>query len=188
MTPRAVVLAAGASERMGRPKQLIALHGKPLLQHAIEAARRWEPLVVTSLEVAGLSWLRNDSLQVVINDEPQLGMVHSLMLAHEAIEPDRPILVLLGDKPFVTPEIIARVCENAGDADVCYPARGDRPGHPVYFSAYARRRIPVLPRRGILCGLRDDPALWRVTFECDDEGAYFDIDTIEDLERAQTVA
>src|SRR5919106_3825168 len=34
----AVVLAAGTSSRLGRPKQLLELRGRPLLQHAVDAA------------------------------------------------------------------------------------------------------------------------------------------------------
>ena len=34
----AVVLAAGGSSRMGRPKQLIAVHGRSLIRHAVESA------------------------------------------------------------------------------------------------------------------------------------------------------
>jgi len=183
--PRAVILAAGESRRMGQVKLLLDLHGKPMLRHAIDAARAWDPVVVTTPEIAALPWLRETGAQIAINDRPDLGMAHSLQLAHQATVAHRPIFVLLGDKPFVTAQLIARVLQNANGIDVCYPVRGDEPGHPVYFSARARVRIPALPHGGILCGLRDDPSMRRLTFECDDDGAFVDIDTSEELERAQ---
>ena len=43
---RALVLAAGAGRRFGGPKQLALLDGKPLLQHVLELAAPYNPLVV----------------------------------------------------------------------------------------------------------------------------------------------
>jgi CTP:molybdopterin cytidylyltransferase MocA len=182
--PRAVILAAGESRRMGRTKLLLDLNGKPLLRYAIDAARGFDPIVVTSEEIANARWLQEAGVEIALNDRPDLGMAHSLKIAHEHTDLNRGFLVLLGDKPFVTPQLIARVYEAARDAEVCYPVRGREPGHPVYFSPIARTRIPSLPEGGILCGLRDDPSLNRNTFECDDDAAFFDIDTPEDMKRA----
>ena len=44
--PRALILAAGEGRRFGGPKQLAELDGKPLLQHVLETAAPWDPLVV----------------------------------------------------------------------------------------------------------------------------------------------
>ncbi|HET9095287.1 MAG TPA: NTP transferase domain-containing protein, partial [Candidatus Baltobacteraceae bacterium] len=49
---RAVILAAGESKRMGAQKLLMPYRGRPMIEHALEAARRWKPLVVAGAQVA----------------------------------------------------------------------------------------------------------------------------------------
>jgi len=155
--------------------------GRPLIEHAIAAARRWKPLVVASPEVAAYLAGRGD-VAVVRNDEPERGMSHSLVLAHRFLDRDGAAIVLLGDKPFVSEALIERICRQTGDADVVYPVRGVEPGHPVVLSAKARRRIESLPRGDTLRFLRSDPGLVRLAVETTDDGAYFDVDTPEDFE------
>ncbi len=175
MNVRAVILAAGRSERMGRQKLLMPFRGKPMIQHAIAACRDWDPLIVASPDLA--TFLQTaPGLTVVLNEHPELGMSHSLELAHEALPPEQPIIVLLGDKPLVTRSLIASICDSAAGADLVYPRRGAQPGHPVFFSAAARSRIPALPPGDSLRELRTDPALICIARETQDEGAYFDVD------------
>lgn len=106
----AVLLAAGASTRMGAPKQLIPFDGRTLLRRAAEAAvgsgastvvvvlgSRAEQMIP---ELAGLS------VQPVVNAEWAAGMSTSLRLGIGtlmAMAPDtEAALVTLCDQPFVT--------------------------------------------------------------------------------------
>lgn len=109
-------------------------------------------------------------------------MAHSLYLANKVISPDRTIAVLLGDKPLVTPELVRRILA-VEDADVVFPVRSGIPGHPVVFSANARKRIDTLPDGDTLHLLRDDPSLTRHAVPVADDGAYADVDTEEDYRR-----
>ncbi|HEX4014769.1 MAG TPA: NTP transferase domain-containing protein [Candidatus Cybelea sp.] len=181
---RAVILAAGSSRRMGAQKLSMLFRGRPLLEYAVASAQRWDPLLVAGPEIFGAFAGRVD-VTLVLNSQPQRGMTHSLALADAAIHPGDAIVVLLGDKPLVTEQLIARLCAARADADVAYPVRaGDGvPGHPVFFSPAARRRIGDLPLGDTLHLLRDDPAMARLPVPTLDEGAFFDVDTPGELGR-----
>ncbi|MHB1550154.1 MAG: nucleotidyltransferase family protein [Vulcanimicrobiaceae bacterium] len=180
MSVRAVILAAGQSRRMGTQKLLLPFRGKLMVEHTIEAAREWNPLVVAGPDVAR-ALTGNSHAAVCVNDAPSLGMSHSLALADAALDPESSIVLLLADKPLASAALIRAVCERAGEADVVYPIRADEPGHPVFLSVAARRKIASLPRGDTLQLLRDDPSLLRLQLEMDDLGAYLDIDTPEAL-------
>lgn len=183
MELRAVILAAGESKRMGAQKLLMPFRGKPMIEYALEAAKRWHPLVVAGKDVAAYL-AQGSGLQILINDDPRRGMAHSLALATQAVEGDASLIVLLADKPLVTPELISALCTQRGDADVVFPRNPQtgEPGHPVIFSAKARAKIALLPDGDSLRLLRDDPALVRREIPTGDRGAYFDIDTGAALE------
>lgn len=175
---RAVVLAAGESKRMGAQKLLMPYRGRTMIEHALAAAASWEPIVVAGAQIAAHLRDRPD-LEIVRNADPQRGMTHSLSLANTAADADAALIVLLGDKPLVTPQLISRICEGLGDADVAFPVhpKTHEPGHPVVFAPRARTMIAALPDGDSLRSLRDDPALRRREIETEDRGAYVDIDT-----------
>lgn len=183
MTFRAVILAAGESKRMGAQKLLMAFHGRTMIEYAIEAAARWHPLVVAGRDVAAYLAGRSHC-ELIVNARPQRGMAHSLVLANAEIPDDHALIVLLGDKPLVTPELIAQLCARLGEADVAFPRhpQTEEPGHPVVFSPRARKKIALLPDGDSLRLLRDDPSLLRRELSTEDRGAYFDIDTARALE------
>lgn len=153
-----------------------------MIEYAIEAALEWQPLVIASLEVARYLNARA-GIRTIVNRSPDLGMAHSLRLADAALPEHVPIAVLLGDKPLVTRELIANVCEAAQDVDVAYPLnRLGEPGHPVVFSARARAKIRELPDGDSIKSLRDDPSFTKRTLLTDDAGAFFDVDTADRLQ------
>lgn len=175
---RAVILAAGESRRMGAQKLLMRYRGRTMIEYAITAAQAWEPLVVAGEQTAAYLHGRPD-VEVVRNTDPQRGMTYSLSLANTATDADTALIVLLADKPLVTPQLIARVCEALADSDVAFPVhpKTREPGHPVVFAPRARSTIAALPAGDSLRSLRDDPALRRREIETEDRGAYADVDT-----------
>jgi molybdenum cofactor cytidylyltransferase len=175
-----VILAAGTSSRVGQQKLLMDFRGRPLIEYAIEAAQRWNPVIVTGDEVCAYLFGR-EGITLLRNDEPQRGMSHSLAIADHFLPRDAPMIVLLGDKPLVTPTLIETVCDPGGDADVVYPMRGDEPGHPVYLSPRARACIGALPRGDTLRVLRANPHLIVRAVQTEDAAAFFDIDTADAL-------
>lgn len=171
----AVVLAAGTSSRMGAQKLLLPVRGVPMVDRVLAACAGMETLVVASPVVA--KHIGASRATVLINSNPNLGMAHSLALAHAHIAQDRAIAVFLADKPLMTAALARRVID-AGQtacADVCFPERDGVGGHPVYFSARARERIAGLSGDSLRL-LRDAPDLRRIVIPITDEGAYFDVD------------
>lgn len=173
----AVILAAGASTRMGREKLTLHVRGAPMIERVIQACAHLPTVIVASAQLLEALPAAGQP-EVIVNDELLLGMAHSLGLADRAVPRQRGILVLLADKPLVSTALLDAVLEHAerDNADVCYPVRAGIGGHPVYFSPAARALIPTLPDGDSLRVLRDEPALRQTAFECTDEGAFVDID------------
>jgi molybdenum cofactor cytidylyltransferase len=181
---RAVILAAGTSSRAGRQKLLIEFRGRAMIEYPIAAAQQWSPIVVASREVAEYLAGRSD-IVLVHNVEPELGMSHSLLLANSELPGDAAMIVLLGDKPLVSRALIEFMCEAARNADVVYPTRGEEPGHPVFLSSRARQYIHDLPPGDTLRFLRAHPDLMPRAIETADEGAFFDVDTLDAFDRIE---
>ncbi len=184
-----VILAAGKARRFGAAKQLAPLDGRPLLQHALDAALAVEALQ----EVVLVLGARADAVaaavevgrgRIVRSDHWAEGMAASLQVG-VAAEPDADVvLILLGDQPRVTPAVIERVLARAtreGDAFVAARAAyGGVPGHPVALGRDLLRLVPTL--RGD-AGARDLLAERKAQLvESGDLGDGTDVDTPEQLE------
>jgi molybdenum cofactor cytidylyltransferase len=176
-----VILAAGASRRMGRQKLLLPVDGRPMIAHAIEAASAWPTVVVAGNAVALA--LAAASVRIIHNDAPERGMTHSLALANAAIDANGPIAVVLADVPDVTAAHIAAVVSHYDDStDVVVPRCANRLTHPVVFGPRARRNIAMLPDGDTIKLLRDDPELRRRIVDIA-RAAPNDIDTPSDYAR-----
>ncbi|MBX5442359.1 MAG: NTP transferase domain-containing protein, partial [Solirubrobacteraceae bacterium] len=103
-----VVLAAGASRRLGEPKQLLPYRGATLLDAVLDTARacRFDPLGGARGGAAGAVRARVDlsGADVVVAGDPGAGCSSSIAAALGALDPRCALLVLLlGDQPGVTP-------------------------------------------------------------------------------------
>jgi molybdenum cofactor cytidylyltransferase len=108
----AVILAAGASTRMGTPKQLLQVQGQSLLSRIVKRAiaAKCSPIVVVlgafSEQIQGE--VNNLPIQIVENRDWQMGMGASIRTGIEALldyELEAAIL-LLCDQPFVSSQLI----------------------------------------------------------------------------------
>ena len=138
-----VLLAAGASTRMGRPKQLLPYHGRTLLRHAAETAvaTGCVPIVLVTgalheellPEVVGLP------LQGVHNPDWATGMASSIHTGLAVVAPGRPcaVLIMLTDQPLVTPELLRQLIaqQQSTQAPIVAAAYGDTLGVPAVFDA-----------------------------------------------------
>jgi CTP:molybdopterin cytidylyltransferase MocA len=175
-----VILAAGASERMGFPKAITALAGASPIERMSRILEGRSVTVVTTQALEAACSRAIPGARVLVNANPQDGMNSSLLTAHRSIDPGATIGVLLADKPFVREETLARCergLEEAPQCDVVFPVRGGEPGHPVYFAPRARARLSGLPAGDTLRAVRDDPQLVRLRVECFDAGISMDLDT-----------
>jgi len=98
------ILAGGRSERMGRPKALVELDGRPLVSHPLGAvaAAGLEPVVVAKPD----SELPALECRVVREPTEPAHPLRGLTAALEAAG-TRPVVVLACDMPFVPPDLIA---------------------------------------------------------------------------------
>ncbi len=144
----AIVLAAGESKRMGRPKQLLEWQGKPLLQHSLESlinSAADEIILVLGHEADRIrEALPALPIKIVINRDYQQGMASSLRQGLLAMDrSSEAFLVLLADQPGIGPEIVNTIIRTFRQADprrgIVRPVYRGRRGHPVLISAQYRK-------------------------------------------------
>lgn len=191
---RAVILAAGASSRMGQPKAALRLSDDGetflgrLLGRFIEAGLP-DIVVVTGAApdaVHAAAGRFRPPVRFAHNDRWADGQVTSLItgLAERPGDVLEAALVTLVDAPLVSTSTITHVLSTwrSGKAPIVRPARGDVHGHPVMFD---RSLFPELrtadPNVGAKAVVRAHAAAI-VNVPVDDEGAFVDIDTPDDYE------
>jgi molybdenum cofactor cytidylyltransferase len=190
----AVVLAAGLSTRMGRPKPLLPLaNGETFVTQIVRSfldSGVDDVVVVLGHEadaVAATLIERGVAARFVVNDAYQTGQLSSVLRGLNAI--DRPgvraMLLTLVDVPLVSPATIRAVIDRykATHAPIVRPVRGDEHGHPVLIdrSLFALLRTAD-PEAGAKPIVRDHVSA-AGDVAVDDDGAFFDIDTPEAYER-----
>jgi len=179
-----LVLAAGGSRRLGRPKQLLPYRGTTLLGWTLATARDcgFDQLLVTLGGAAEAVRRQVDltGVQVLDNPEYGTGCGTSVSSGVRAIDPAADGLVLLlGDQPGVTAESVRRLVEAAGEAPIGVSRYADGLGHPFWFG----RQV-----FGDLTTLHGDKAVWKllhsgrhpVTQVRRDGTVPIDVDTWED--------
>lgn len=137
---RALVLAAGAGRRFGGPKQLAELDGRPLLQHVIDLAQPYDPLVVLGAHAPVILAAFDVGPHLIVDDWAE-GQSASLKAGIAALRGEDRVLVLLGDMPFVNREVIEAVLAAGGCARASYDGV---PGHPVVLEGGPLARVPEL--------------------------------------------
>jgi CTP:molybdopterin cytidylyltransferase MocA len=140
----ALILAAGRSARLGQPKQLLPLEGRPLLQHAVDAAAAAGlPRIVVVLghaaERVAAALALPAAAWIVVAARHAEGQAASLAAGLAALEEEDAVeaaLVLLGDQPTVSPAAIRAVAGayRAGGPPILRASYGGRPGHPVLLA------------------------------------------------------
>lgn len=156
-----LVLGAGGSRRLGRPKQLLPYGDHTLLGHTVAVARacNFDQLVVpiggASDEVAERVDL--SGADVVVNYAYGEGCSSSIAAALETVNQRCDLLVLmLGDQPGVTPATVHALIDGRDDAPLAVCRYDDGRGHPIAFHR------SVFPQ---LADLHGDKGVWRLLDE-----------------------
>jgi molybdenum cofactor cytidylyltransferase len=191
----AIVLAAGASSRMGQAKAALPIgsSGETVVSRVVRtllAGGVPEVVVVAGAHIDAVRAAmpaHEPRARVIEHPGWEKGQLSSLQAGLDAI--DSPLLegalVTLVDVPMVLPATVAGVISEwrRSRAPIVRPASGDLHGHPVIFDRAIfkdlRAADPAVGAKSVFAAYRDRI----VNVEVDDPGAFTDIDTPEDYER-----
>ena len=181
MSVGALILAAGFSRRLGRPKQEVMLAGETLLARAVRTAREaaLHPIYVVVREVRWTETLHPQGATVLLNEDAHEGMATSVVAGvnlarSEALE---GIVLMTCDQPALTPDHLRALCV---DPQTTTGSRyAARTGVPAYFPASAFDALMQLKGDA---GARS--LLQNANFIID-ESLALDVDTEDDLLRAE---
>ncbi len=140
-----IILAAGESIRFGKPKQLLKLNDKYLIEWVLDAAlaSHLEKMVLVlgykhkKILAALREKARHPDLRVVINHNYKRGQSTSLRAGVKKIQDKFPsVMFLLGDQPMLDSETIDMLLEQfwISDKDMCVPIFKGKRGNPAIFS------------------------------------------------------
>src|SRR5690242_12623269 len=196
----AIILAAGSSSRMGegRHKLLLPLAGRPILAHVIEAtlASQARPIIVvlghhaSEVHTQIAPYITQPDVILLENNGYRKGMSTSMRLGLEFLaSTDLPLgfstpdsaLIMLGDQPLITPQIIDTLIETRHTTGkrIIAPLYDGKRGSPVLFDASLFPELLEVTGdeggRRILEHHREEVAL----VEMSNATANYDIDTWE---------
>lgn len=180
-----IILAAGGSTRMGEPKQLIEIHGAPLVQHAVRAAQEGgcDAVCVVTGQAREAVERAVAALgpQLVHNEHWQRGMGTSIRLGLSAIQPVSAVILLACDQPAVNGTVIRSLIEHHHQTGLPIVASryADTLGIPALFGECCFAELNDLPDdRGAKSVIQAEPM--RVASFAFPAGA-IDLDTPEDV-------
>lgn len=152
-----IILAAGNSMRMGRPKQLLTYQGRPLVRHAADVALRsiCAPVIVVLGAHANLirPALAGLPVEAVLNKRWEEGMGTSIQAGIDTAQllGLSGVILALADQPLVTPDILNSLVEAhySENRPIVAAHYADTVGVPVYFSRdYFPHLMALKPSQG----------------------------------------
>lgn len=137
-----VILAAGLSSRMRRPKHSMDLNGRPLLWWALHAA--WESALRRVVLVTGPGGAPEEAVKpmlgsprfiIAVNAFPDAGMSGSLALGLSRVTDARGAMIILGDQPGLSARVVNMLLDVFSDSDdrIVRASVAGRPTSPVLF-------------------------------------------------------
>jgi molybdenum cofactor cytidylyltransferase len=184
----AVILSAGESSRMGRPKALLPIDGETFIEHIVAAlkAAGCDSIVVVLGHNADI--LRREiahlPVTILVNSDYRKGQLSSLQTAIRYLitEPQcSGILVHLVDHPFIDPGLVKLLVERfeASGKPIAVPRYQGRRGHPVIFARALFDELLSAPEdqgaKAVVNAHRQET----LELETENDGITADIDTPE---------
>ena len=189
-----IILAAGASTRLGRPKQLLRLRGKYLIEWVLDAALASRLAIIVLvlghahhkiLQALGAK-IEHAKLQIEINPLYQKGQSKSLQVGLSKVMNTYPAaMFLLADQPLVDASAIDYLLDSfwSAEKDICIPTIDGKRGNPVTFTNTLYPQIMnITGDMGARRVIRSHPERI-LEIEINNPHLFMDIDTPQDLER-----
>jgi len=182
----AVVLSAGESSRMGRPKALLPIEGQTFIERIVDALKAGgiERIVVVLGFHADVLRAQIDHLpvEILVNPDYRLGQLSSLQVAvrHLMLDADcEGMMVHLVDHPYIDPKLVSLMLERFKTlkSAIVVPRYQGKRGHPVIFSRALFDELLSAPldqgAKIVVHAHRQDT----LEIETEDVGITLDIDT-----------
>ena len=183
-----LILGAGASQRLGPPKQLLPFRGTTMLGWVVKQTERatgLDELIVVLGRAADEIRKQVDleGARVVENPVFTEGCASSYKAGLAALNPkSQAMMIILGDQPGISPEVIDRLAEEwrQTESSIALCSYNGRKGHPMIFAHSMFEQ---------LAGLHGDKAAWKLVDANAAHEVQFDlpfpddINTAEDFER-----
>lgn len=194
-----IILAAGASSRMGSPKALLEYRGESFIQRLVRVLSPvcGQVIVVLGYHAADIRPGIPDSAVITINPAPDRGQLSSLQTALAALPPDAEgFLFTPVDSPAVASETVVRLADEfrrRDPATLLVIPRIQRPsgpkrGHPVFASRAIAEELLALPAAAMASEVIHGHIPQTVYVDVDDPGILTDIDDREAYRRLSEAA
>lgn len=183
-----LILAAGAAERMGKPKQLMRVGSGSMITMVISAARAAgmdDLVVVTGFHEAEVVKEVNESARLAHNPDASSGNMSSLLVGMDAVPEAECIVVLVSDMPLVSSEAINRLHTemHASGRSAGWVEYSDGRGHPIALGASVYPAVRRLSGSKALWPFFDSISDDEVVRIVVDEQKPTDVNTVDDYER-----
>jgi molybdenum cofactor cytidylyltransferase len=134
----AIVLAAGASSRFGRPKQALVFRGETLVARTIRIASMAADDVIL-VTAPSITVPPNHVARIVMNTRAEEGISSSIRAGVASAPDDARLLLLLADQPLITPDHLRNLI--AQDAPVVATGYEGVAGAPAVFAPFLRGEL-----------------------------------------------
>jgi len=184
----AVVLSAGESSRMGRPKALLPIDGQTFIERIVAALKQTKVgkiIVILGHNARELqSKISHLPVEILINTDYKLGQLSSLQLAVRNLQPDLDcdgMLVHLVDHPYLAPALVEEMIRRFYETKkrIIVPKFHGKRGHPVIFSNALFDEILSAPMEEGAKAVVNAHRPETLEIETEEEGIAVDIDTPE---------
>jgi molybdenum cofactor cytidylyltransferase len=184
----AVILSAGESSRMGRPKALLPIEGQTFIQRIVSTLKRTRVgriIVVLGHNSKQLAAAMQPlQAEILHNPDYRLGQLSSLQVAVRKLQSEMDcdgILMHLVDHPYIDAALVDRMIQSFYDSQMLIVVphwRGKR-GHPVIFSRKLFDELLAAPIDQGAKAVVNAHRAETLEIETQEEGINLDIDTPE---------
>jgi molybdenum cofactor cytidylyltransferase len=185
----AIILGAGESSRMGRPKLLLPFGDSTMIgtviNHVHASSIEKTIVVLGSNFESHRDVIKDYPVEIVNNTQYREGMFSSVKCGLEAVPHDADaVMVLLGDQPMILSEEIDQLIESymRSEKEIAIATHGKKRGHPILFGKRYIREITGYPGDASLRDLLQKHPSEILEIQTGDDRILRDIDTENDYQ------